>query len=203
MHQTFEFTKFVHGEQKKETVMMLYPKTVDIAQIMHTLGLAYCISPEGTRKCPDELTFAQFMERITPEILAHHQIQLVWPSRDVIQMDEQPPIVSSYELQERRSVRLDERIRLGRMRDAAERFARRLERQRANGHPAISTWETDRISGTAVAWAGQFVTDPELDMNKFFEQQLRKAKPSRRGTSKLPKADADTSGANAAEPAEI
>lgn len=203
MHQTFEYTKLVHGEQQKETVMMFYPKTVDIAQVMHTLGLAYCMSPEGTRKCPDELTFAQFMERIKPEILARHQIQLIWPNRDAIQMDEQPPIVSRYELQERRSVRIDERIRLGRMRDAAERFVRRLERQRANGHPAISTWETDRISGTAVAWAGQFAADPELDMNKFFQQQLRKAKPSRRGAFKLPEADADASDTNAAEPAEI
>ena len=203
MHQTFEYTKLVHGEQKKETVMMFYPKTVDIAQVMHTLGLAYCMSLEGTRKCPNELTFAQFMERIKPEMLERHQIQLIWPSRDAIQMDEQPPVVSSYELQERRLVRTDERIWQGRMRNAAERFARRLERQRAIGHPAISTWETGRISGTAVAWASQFVMDPEPDMNKFFQRQLEKAKPSKRGASKQPEADADTSGANAAEPAEI
>ena len=115
MHQTFEFTKLVHGEQKKETVMMVYPQTVDIAQVMHTLGLAYCMNPEGTRRCPDELTFAQFMDRITPEML------------------------------ERRSVRIDERIRLRRIREAAERFAGRLEWQRTNQHPVIFTRE--RASG--------------------------------------------------------
>lgn len=202
MYQTFEFTRNVQGEQKKETVMMVYPKTVDIAQVMHELGLAYCMSPEGARNCPDELTFAQFMEQITPEMLERHQIRLLWPCKNVIQMDEQPPIISRYELQERRLARSDEWTRMRKMRDIAKRFARRLETQRANGHPVISTWGTGRISSTAIAWAVRFFTDQEPDINEFFEQRLWEAQPSKCNAPKLPEADAGTSDTDAAEPAE-
>lgn len=177
MYRTYEFTRTVNGEAKQDMVMLFYPKGTDIELTLHKLGLEYCMNRNKGKTPPHGLTFAQLMEYITPEMLDPYGITVLWPNSTAISMDDAPPIINRYEMETYRETINYVYSRTKKVCKTAEQIAKRLETQRKQGHPAISTWAPDIISVKAVTWADQFVHGSETDLSKFFQKKLQEAKP--------------------------
>ena len=177
LDRIFSFPRTVNGETKQDLVMLSYPKGTDIELMLHKLALAYCMNQNKGKIPSDDLTFAQFMDVITPEMLAPYGITVLWPNELAIPMDGARPIIGRYELETYRDAINYGYSKTKEVCYIAERIAKRLETQRRQGHPAISTWAPDIISVKAVTWADQFVHGSETDFFKFFKKKLQDAKP--------------------------
>ena len=119
------------------------------------------------------MSFAQIMEHITPEMLAPYGVTMIRPEDVAIQTDQLSPLVTRYELESIRDIRSAEWYRGRRVVEYAARAAKRLEKQKANQHPIISTWDSERISMKATSWACQFMMDGEKNFAKFFDKKLK------------------------------
>lgn len=177
IYRTLKYTRTVNGETKQDLVMLFCQKGTDIDFALHKLGLEYCMSQNGDKAPTDGLTFAQLMDIITPEMLKSYGITALWPNELAIPMDDAPPIIGRYELKTYQKVINYVYSRTKEVCYIAERIAKRLETQRRQGHPAISTWAPDIISVKAITWADQFVHGSETDLSKFFQKKLQEAKP--------------------------
>lgn len=132
----------------------------------HRLGVEYAMSPEGRKLRNVGLTYGELFEHLSPELLAPLGMQIVWPDREAVHLADDRQIVSCYEIQSHLEARARKRQREcqreKRVKETAERYARKLEHLKASAHPAISTWAPDVIVSRAISWAYQFVRNHSL-----------------------------------------
>lgn len=167
--------------EQRETVMLVCPDGSNPYHALHRLGVEYAMSPEGAKVRGIGLTFGALFEHLTPEALAPYGIEIMWPDREAVRLEDGRQIVSCYEIQSHLEAREQERQRTinweRRLRETSERFARKMERLKADGHPVLSTWDASRICGRSISWAYQHVKAGGLDADGFFERKLADAKP--------------------------
>ena len=180
--------------QKRETVILVCPDIRNPYHILHKLGVEYAMSPEGVKVRGTGLTFGALFNYLTPEMLAPYGIEIMWPDREAVRLDDERQIVSYYEIQSHLDAKEQERQRTflweQKLRETAERYARKLERLKAEQHPVISTWDVSRICMRAVSWAYQY-TKVKGSSDEFFEKKLADAKPC-----KVSQSPQNTGGAN-------
>lgn len=166
--------------QQRETVMLVCPDGSNPYHALHKLGVEYAMGPEGA-KVRGGLTFGALFEHLTPEALAPYGIEIMWPDREAVRLEDGRQIVSCYEIQSHLEARDQERQRAinweRRLRETSEKFARKMERLKADGHPVLSTWDASRICGRAISWAYQHAKAGGLDADGFLEKKLADAKP--------------------------
>ena len=174
MTEVYEYLRLVNGEMRREFVFFTSYMKCDFLQVVHNVTVDYCLKNEDRHPCKEgSMSFAQAMEYVTPEMLAPYGVTMIRSTDAAIQTDQLPPLVNRYELETIRDVRKDERRRAREVVDYAERAARRLETKKANQHPVVSTWGSERISARAASWAWQFVTGEEKDFARFVEKRLQ------------------------------
>lgn len=190
MYKVFDFPRMVNGELVRDTVILFFPKDADFDQLLHRLGLDYCVSSKNHESIHGDLSFAEFLENVTPEMLATYGMAIIRPNDIAIQVDDTAPLISRFELESYQEASNYGHLLAKKICKAAEQFARRLETQRMRGHPAISTWSSNIISVKAVTWADQYANGNEPDLAKFFEKKLQEARPHSNSKDQSP-ADAD------------
>lgn len=185
---TYSYLKPDGEEQQQEVVTILYPPSYTLSEIMHRIRLDLAMEQMETKPRRGDLTFGELMDSLTPEMLAPYGANILRSSVEAIPMDRDATVIGRYEMnsfflfqqdteQRIRKMRQDTNQRIRKMRDCALRFAQKLEKEKSNGHPIISAWDSSVISGFAVAWAEQFAWGDEKDSSKFFKRQLEEAKP--------------------------
>lgn len=179
MKRVYEYTRNLNGEARLEIVMLLSKDECDFDEILRRVGLESCLGNRGRKlqKSGSGLTFAELMDGLTPEMLKPYGVVMYRLRDGAQQMDDAAPVVSHCEM-ERFQKLCDDHIReLRGIREYGERIAMRLEFQRRNGHPAISTCDPNIIPGKAIVCAYLFVTGEEQDFMTFFNRKLGEAKP--------------------------
>lgn len=175
MYQIFEVTSDVDGKQRRENVLISWRDGNNLAYVLHKLGLEYALSPEGLRKCRNNgVSYSEILTRLTPEMLAPYDMRIIWLDRDSVCVDNMQ-LISRYELESYMEAMERDIKREAKMREVDERYARRLERLKADGHPLISTWDAGRVSARAISWAYQYVRAGESDAKGFFDKKLADA----------------------------
>ena len=175
MTKVYEYPRVVSGETRREHVYFSSDIQCDFLQIVHNVAVDLCLKNEDRQLCKEDgMSFAQAMEYVTPEMLAPYGVTMIRSTDAAIQTDQLPPLVNRYELETIRDVRKNERRRALAVVEYAERAARRLETQRANQHPVVSTWGSEKISERAASWAWQFVVGKEKDFGEFVEKRLNR-----------------------------
>ena len=179
MKQVYEFTRELDGEPRLEVVMLLSPNECDFDEVLHRVGMDFCMSPRGRKLHggATDLTFGELMGSLTPEMLKPYGVTMYRLRDGAKQMDGAAPVVSAREMGLYQGLRDGYAQQLRDLREYGERIARRLEAQRRGGHPAISTWDPNIIPGRAIAWAYLYVTGNERDLTTFFNRKLQEAKP--------------------------
>lgn len=179
MKRVYEYTRNLNGEARLEIVMLLSKDECDFDEILHRVGLEFCLSLRGKHlhKKMSGLTFGEFMDYLTPEMLEPYGVVMYRLRDGAQQMDGAAPVVSHCEMELFQKL-CDDHIReLRGIREYGERIAKCLEFQRTHGHPAISTWDPVLIPGRALAWAYYYVTGNEQDFMTFFNRKLGEAQP--------------------------
>lgn len=179
MTRVYEYTRNLNGEARLEIVMLASKNECDFDEILHRVGLEFCLSLRGRHlhKKMSGLTFGEFMDFLTPEMLNPYGVVMYRLRDGAQQMDGAAPVVSHCEMELFQKL-CDDHIReLRGIREYGERIAKRLEAQRRNGHPAISTWDPNIIPGKAIVWAYLYVTGNEPDFTTFFNRKLGEAQP--------------------------
>ncbi len=175
MYQIFEVTTNIDGEKRREHVLLTWRDGGDPYQVLHKLGLEYALSPDNIKKYRyTGLPYNEIFSHLTPEMLAPHDMQIVWLDREALPVDGKQ-IVNRYELESHVETMERDSKREKKMREIAERYANRLERLKAEGHPLLSEWDAGRVSARAISWAYQFVRAGGLDTSGFFNARLADA----------------------------
>lgn len=181
MHQVFSVETNDGDETKSETAILYWARHANPYHALHKLGVEYALSPAGVKVRGTGLTFAELLNRLTPEALAPYGLEIIWPEREAVTLGAGRQIVSCYEIQSHLEARERERQRTvnreRRTRETAERYARKLERLKAAGHPLLSGWDAGRVCSRAVSWACQYVRAGGPDADGFLEKKLADAKP--------------------------
>lgn len=123
------------------------------------------------------MTFGELMGSLTPEMLKPYGMTMYRLRDGAKQMDDAAPVVSRCEMELYRELSDKFVQQLRGIREYGERIAKRLEIQRTQGCPAISTWNPNIILGKALVWAYCYVTGNEPDFMKFFNRKLSEAQP--------------------------
>ena len=191
MYIVYGFNRVVNEEPQRDLIILFYPKSmglVEVERALHKIGLDYCMNQNGGSVPTGGLSFDQLMEVITPQMLAPHGMSMIRPYNEVVRLDNAPPVVGSYELETYQEARHAGDYNTRWVCEISQQFARRLETQRKNGHPAISTWAPDIISVKAVTWAGQFVVTGKenWESSDFFKKKLQEAKPHTNNNAQTP-----------------
>lgn len=148
---TYSYLKPDGGDQQKEVVTIIYPSCYKLGEIMHRIGLNLAMEQLASKPRRGNLTFGELMDSLTPEMLAPYGANILRSSVEAIPVDRDATVIGRYEINSFFLFQQDTQRRIRRMRDYALRFARRLEKEKANGHPVISTWNSLVISSSAVA----------------------------------------------------
>lgn len=179
MHQVFSVETKDGDETKSETAILYWVRHANPYHALHKLGVEYALSPAGVKVRCTGLTFAELLNRLTPEMLAPYGLEIIWPEREAVTLGAGRQIVSTYEIQSHLEARERERQRNAnrerRTRETAERYARKLERLKADGHPVLSGWDAGRVCNRAVSWACQYVRAGGSDADGFLEKKLADA----------------------------
>lgn len=81
-YQAFRYFKSVNGQRRQESVVIGCPRTCDLEQALHEIGLRYCMSSRGRSLYQDGLTFGRLVENRTKEMMEPYGICVIWPSKD-------------------------------------------------------------------------------------------------------------------------
>ena len=179
MKRVYKYTRNLNGESRLEIVMLLSKDECDFKEILHRVGLEFCLSLRGRHlhKKMSWMTFGEFMDFLTPEMLKPCGVTMYRLRDGAQQMDDVAPVGSHCEMELFQKLYDDHVRELRGIREYGERIAKRLEIQRTQGHPAISTWDPNIIPGKAIVWAYLFVSGNEQDFMTFFNRKLGEAKP--------------------------
>ena len=152
--------------------MIMGQKDVDLIGVLHELGLKCVMSPDGLNKYSQTgLSFNEFLKNLPPEKLEPYNVKIYWPDREAISCDGKM-LINRYELKGHLNARKHNEDYINETRTVSERYVRRMERLKADGHPLISTWDSARVSDRALSWAWQFAQSGSPDPIKFFEKKL-------------------------------
>ena len=175
MYRIFEVASTIDGEQVRENVLITWPDGGDLYGVLHKLGMEYALSPEGLKTCRDNgVTYNEVLSRLTPEMLAPYGAKIIRLDREAIRVEDKQ-IINRYELESHLEVMERDKDRERKMRDIAERYARKFERLKAEGHPLLSDWDAGRVSARAISWAYMSVRSGGPDAGKFFNERLADA----------------------------
>ena len=175
MYQIFEVTSSIDGRQVRENVVISWQDGGDLIHVLHELGLEYALSPEGLKKCHyDGLTYNELLNRLTPEMLAPYDMRIVWLDREAFRVGDRQ-IINRYEVEGHVAARERDEKREQKTREVADRYARRMGRLKAAGHPLLSGWDAGKMSARAISWAYQHVRAGGSDAAGFFDKRLADA----------------------------
>lgn len=147
MTKVFEYSRVFDEKTRREFVFLASNADCDLLQAVHDAAVDICLQAANKHLCDKGgLGFGQIMDIITPEMLVPYGLTMKRIGEMAIQTDQLPPLVSRYELRTIRDARRAEKRRAREVVDYAERAAGRLETQKANQHPVVSTWGSEKIS---------------------------------------------------------
>lgn len=177
---TYSYTKPGSKDGRREYVVLVAPRSQNVDRVLHQIGLELVSKNWDYR---DGITQSELMEALTPEILEPHKVVLLRPSREAVELDNKPPVIGALEAESWRRASLKHTSYKISVREYAERIVKRLEQEKANGHPAVSTWGYAGICKRSVTWACNFVEEygPErgsVKFDAFMQHQLEVAKPN-------------------------
>ena len=178
-YRSYTYTRPGSRDGQQEYVVLIAPKSQNFDRVLHEVGLKLVSDNPRYR---DGVEQAELMETLTPELLAPYKVVLLRPTREAVKLDNQPPVIGALEAASWRGAILRHTSYKIDVRDYAERIVKRLEREKANGHPAVSTWGYVGICRRSVTWASDFVEKygPErsaVKFDAFLQSQLTAAKP--------------------------
>ena len=179
MRKAYHYTRQVNGEPKSEIVILSSKDERDYDEILHRVGLEFCMSAQGRKLYKDipGLSFNRLMDILTPEMLEPYDVTMYFPQDDAEQMDNAPPVVRQCEMELYRELCDKHHQQLRDIKEYGERIAKRLEALRLSGHPAISTWAPEIIPGKALSWAYQYIIGAECSFKAFLDRKIQEAKP--------------------------
>lgn len=177
--RSYTYTRPGNRDGRQEYVVLIAPQAQDFDRVLHEVGLKLVSDNPRYR---DGVKQAELMEALTPELLAPYKVVLLRPTREAVKLDNKPPVIGALEAASWRGAAVKHTSYKIDVRDYAERIVKRLEREKANGHPAVSTWGYAGICRRSVTWASDFVEKygPErstVKFDAFLQSQLAAAKP--------------------------
>ena len=178
--RSYTYSKPGGHDGRQEYVILIGPQAQNFDRVLHEVGLKLVSDNPRYR---DGVAQAELMEALTPELLAPYNVALLRPTREAVKLDNRPPVIGALEAESWRTAILRHTSYKISARDYAERIVKRLEREKANGHPAVSTWGYAGICRRSVTWASDFVEKygPErsnVKFDAFMQAQLEAAKPT-------------------------
>ena len=177
MYQVFSVPSKNGDEKKREIAILHWEKTKNPYYVLHKLGLEYALSPKGEHLRGTGLSYGELFNYLTPEMLAPYDIEIMWPEREAARLENSRQVVTCFEIWSHLDAQVDNRIQTQRIQEVAGRYARKLERLKAEQHPVISTWEIDAIVSRAISWAGQCTRIKGQNVDMFFDAKVKEAKP--------------------------
>lgn len=176
--RSYTYTRPGNRDGRQEYVVLIAPQTQNFDRVLHEVALKL-VSDDPRYK---DVGQAALMEALTPELLAPYKVVLLRPTREAIKLDNKPPVIGALEAESWRAAILRHTSYKISAREYAERIAQRLEREKANGHPAVSTWSYAGICRRSVTWACNFVEEygaerGSVKFDAFMQHQLEVAKP--------------------------
>lgn len=176
--RSYTYTRPGNRDGRQEYVVLIAPQTQNFDRVLHEVALKL-VSDDPRYK---DVGQAALMEALTPELLAPYKVVLLRPTREAIKLDNKPPVIGALEAESWRAAILRHTSYKISARECAERIAQRLEREKANGHPAVSTWSYAGICRRSVTWACNFVEEygaerGSVKFDTFMQHQLEVAKP--------------------------
>lgn len=177
-HRSYTYTRPGSRDGQQEYVVLIAPKSQNFDRVLHEVGLKL-VSDNPNYK---DVGQAALMEALTPELLAPYNVVLLRPTREAVKLDNKPPVIGAFETESWRAAILRHTSYKISAREYAERIAKRLEQEKANGHPAVSTWGYAGICRRSVTWACDFVEKygaerGSVKFDDFMQHQLEVAKP--------------------------
>lgn len=179
---TYEYIRQLNGEPRLEIVTLSSKGERDFDEVLHRVGLEFCMSPQGRKLCKNisGLSLEQLLDIITPEMLVPDGVTMERLRGCAVQKDNVPPVVSWCEIKLCREIcdRYNQQLRD--MKKYAELIAGHLEAYRLSGHPAISAWAPEIIPSKSISWAYQYVTEKDemrCSLATFLERKIQEAKP--------------------------
>ena len=178
--RSYTYSKPGGHDGRQEYVILIGPQAQNFDRVLHEVGLKLVSDNPRYR---DGVAQAELMEALTPELLAPYNVALLRPTREAVKLDNRPPVIGALEAESWRGAAVKHTSYKIDVRDYAERIVKRLEQEKANGHPAVSTWGYAGICRRSVTWASDFVEKygPErsnVKFDAFMQAQLEAAKPT-------------------------
>lgn len=178
--RSYTYSKPGGHDGRQEYVILIGPQAQNFDRVLHEVGLKLVSDNPRYR---DGVAQAELMEALTPELLSPYNVALLRPTREAVKLDNRPPVIGALEAESWRGAAVKHTSYKIDVRDYAERIVKRLEREKANGHPAVSTWGYAGICRRSVTWASDFVEKygPErsnVKFDAFMQAQLEAAKPT-------------------------
>lgn len=179
--RSYTYSKPGGHDGRQEYIVLIGPQSQNFDRVLHEVGLKLISS--NPPRYGEGLEQASLMEALTQEMLTPYDVFMLRPTRESVKLDNKPPVIGALEAESWRTAILRHTSYKISARDYAERIAKRLEREKANGHPAVSTWSYAGICRRSVTWASDFVEKygPErrnVKFDAFMQAQLEAAKPT-------------------------
>lgn len=180
--RAYTYVKMEPKGTRKEMVIIISPLGHNIERALHEIGLNLVLRSKYRTVYMTGLSQRELMEALTQEMLTPYGMYLLRPNEKAVKLEGTPPIIGAFEAENWQKINKNQTLFKQSMRDYVERFAQRLEREKAKNHPVISTWSSAMICKCAAVWAGDFVEEhgtdrhsPKFDL--FFQGRLEDAKP--------------------------
>lgn len=175
MERIYKVDRVINGKVITDYAVLSCAKTCNCPRALHDIGLEYC-KTKGRDLYNREggLSLPQLLRNTPSELFAKHGVTLTWLSEKVVSADQETKVVGKYELDTYYNTVNMYSDKFRRLYDSAKKIVYRLEKQRANNHPVISTWSAGKIAAKALMWSREFTGEKnylhELDI--FFQKKL-------------------------------
>lgn len=121
MYQIFNVVTNVNGEQRREKVMVTAESFDSMWRVFHRMGLEYALHSGRVDRCSNiGLTFNEFFNYLSPEMLNYYNIQIIWLDREPI-ISGEAALITIYELESHLETMTRDNKRIKRTREFAER----------------------------------------------------------------------------------
>ena len=169
MYRTYEFTRTVNGEAKREIAILQGSEYCRFDDVVYEVCLKYYLSQAGDprRQNSADFNFDEFMTNATPEMFAEYGIELIRPNDNVAQII---PNINIRELKATKKLLIEQRT-------VAEQILRRLEAKKKDQHPVVSTWDKYLILDKSIVWAHLFLKNGEMNFDKFSNGSCKRRSP--------------------------
>ena len=128
MTEVYEYLRLVNGEMRREFVFFTSYMKCDFLQVVHNVTVDYCLKNEDRHPCKEDgMSFSEAMEYVTPEMLAPYGMDILWPNREAVWLEDSQKIVSHYEIESYAEVKVQEQHRAflweRKLRETSERYS--------------------------------------------------------------------------------